>query len=69
VFWVENLPGAVLSSCKYFSGILTETSLDAVVPFASRNGTSLSVTHENLARYEMDSKVGYGIVEYLIGTL
>ena len=40
----------------------------AVVPFASRDGTSLSLMHENLARYEMGSRVGYGIAEYLIRT-
>ena len=37
-----------------------------VVPFASRDGGNLSLMHENLARYEINSKVGYGIAEYLI---
>jgi hypothetical protein len=37
-----------------------------VVPFASRDGGSLSLMHENLARYEINSKVGYDIAEYLI---
>lgn len=37
-----------------------------VVPFASRDGGSLALMTENLARYEINSKVGYGIAEYLI---
>jgi hypothetical protein len=37
-----------------------------VVPFPSRDGKSLSLMCENLARYEMDTKVGNGIAEYLI---
>ena len=40
----------------------------AIVPFASRDGKNLSLMHENLARYEMDSNIGYGIAEYLIRT-
>lgn len=39
---------------------------EAVVPFTSRDGKSLSLMHENLARYEMDSQTGYGVAEYLI---
>jgi hypothetical protein len=40
----------------------------AVVPFAGRDGKSLSLMHENLARYKMGSRIGYGIAEYLIRT-
>lgn len=40
----------------------------AVVPFSSRDGKSLSLMHENQATYEMGSKAGYGIAEYLIRT-
>lgn len=40
----------------------------AVVPFTSRDGKSLSLMHENLARYQMGSEVGYGVAEYLIRT-
>jgi hypothetical protein len=37
-----------------------------IIPFTSRDGRSLSIIHENLARYEMNSELGYGIAKYLI---
>jgi len=38
----------------------------AKVPFTSGDGTTTSIMHEALARYTIDGKIGYGIVEYLI---
>ena len=58
---LEDKKGAVHS-------VRADAMRKVIVPFASRDGKSLSLMHENLARYEMDSKVGYGIAEYLIRT-
>lgn len=41
---------------------------EAVIPFAGRDGMSLFLLHEPLARYSMDPTVGYDIAEYLIRT-
>jgi len=39
---------------------------EALLPFASKDGRTLYVMHETLARYTFDDIIGYGIAEYLI---
>jgi hypothetical protein len=36
------------------------------LPFASPDGSELSVMYETLARYEYEGMTGYGIAEYLV---
>ena len=38
----------------------------ATLPFKSRDGKSLSILYEPLAKYTMENRVGYGVAEYLI---
>ena len=65
-------PKGLEMKLKDMEGNVHEVSTGAmrktVVPFAGRDGKSLSLMHENLARYKMGSRVGYGIAEYLIRT-
>jgi hypothetical protein len=68
----DNEPKGLEMSLKDKNGKTHKVRVDVmrkvVVPFASRDGRSLSLMHENLARYEMNSQVGYGVAEYLIRT-
>jgi hypothetical protein len=47
-------------------GISAEVMRKAKLPFTGGDGTITSIMHEALARYTIDGKIGYGIVEYLI---
>jgi len=48
--------------------VTAEVMRPAVLPFPGRDGKSLSLLHENLAKYLMNSQVGFGVAEYLIRT-
>jgi hypothetical protein len=43
-----------------------EVMRDALMPFPSRDGKSVSVMHETLAEYKFRGRKGYGIAEYLV---
>jgi len=49
-------------SHKFNVSVMRQTKL----PFPSRDGKSLSMMHETLARFSFGGKIGYGIVEYLV---
>jgi hypothetical protein len=43
-----------------------EVLREALMPFPSRDGKSISIMHETLAEYRFAGKKGYGIAEYLV---
>jgi hypothetical protein len=43
-----------------------EVLREALMPFPSRDGKSMSVMHEALAEYKFRGRKGYGIAEYLV---
>jgi hypothetical protein len=46
-------------------GVSAEVMRNAKIPFTGGDGTVTSIMHEGLARYTIDRKIGYGIVEFL----